>query len=321
MSPDELTAQRLHWLETADIEIEGRMPWSSNATLLCNLCVDGEQVGQAIYKPLAGERPLWDFEPGLHKRECAAYVLSDELGLHLVPPTVLRDGPAGEGSVQWFVDADHQQHYFTIYEHREDLHPRLSEFAFFDFLANNTDRKSGHVLIDADDQLWGIDHGLCFAADFKLRTVIWEFGGSDIPEELVQKAVALAAEVPADLVALLDADEVEAMQHRAEWIVAQRTSPSTPAAAATPGPSSNWLLGGIPARNASRRNLRRKPSRIPPRTTPSTHEGLEGLLGGIPATTASRRNLRRFPSRIPPGTMPVSAGGPRVAGGSGRSRG
>ena len=90
MSTDELTAQQLRWLETAEIQVEGRMPWSSNATLLCTLCADGEPVGQAIYKPLRGERPLWDFEPGLHKREYAAYVLSEALGLGLVPPTVLR---------------------------------------------------------------------------------------------------------------------------------------------------------------------------------------------------------------------------------------
>ena len=99
------------------------------------------------------------------------------MGLDLVPPTVIRDGPLGEGSLQWFVDADHSQHYFTIHESREDLHDRLRAVAVFDLLANNTDRKSGHVLIDADDHIWGIDHGLCFAADFKLRTVVWEFGG------------------------------------------------------------------------------------------------------------------------------------------------
>ena len=153
---------RLKLLSTAEVDIEGRMPWSSNATFLCNLTVDGEHVGQAIYKPLRGERPLWDFEPGLHKREVAAFRLSAAMGLELVPPTVLRDGPLGEGSLQWFIDADHQQHYFTIYENREDLHEALKAFALFDVIANNTDRKSGHLLIDADDHLWGIDHGLCF---------------------------------------------------------------------------------------------------------------------------------------------------------------
>ena len=142
--------------------------------------------GQAIYKPMRGERPLWDFEPGLHRREVAAYRLSEALGLDLVPPTVLRDGPYGEGSVQWFVDVDHRQHYFTIHEERPDLHDTLRNVAVFDLLANNTDRKSGHVLIDSDDHIWGIDHGLCFAADFKLRTVVWEFGGEPIDAALLE---------------------------------------------------------------------------------------------------------------------------------------
>jgi uncharacterized repeat protein (TIGR03843 family) len=206
-------------LATADIDIEGRMPWSSNATLLCNLTVDGAAVGQAIYKPLRGERPLWDFEPGLHKREYAAFVLSEAMGLDIVPPTILRDGPIGEGSLQWFIEADHQQHYFTIFEHRDDLHEALKAFAFFDIIVNNTDRKSGHVLIDGDDHLWGIDHGLCFAADFKLRTVVWEFGDQPVPDVLVTAAEELVDRVPLSLAALLVDEEVEAMQERAQWIV------------------------------------------------------------------------------------------------------
>lgn len=225
MPPDELTPSRLELLRTADIEIEGRMPWSSNATLLCNLKVDGEHVGQAIYKPLRGERPLWDFEPGLHKREYAAFVLSETMGLGIVPPTVLRDGPVGEGSVQWFVDADHQQHYFTIYEQRDDLHEALKAFAFFDVIANNTDRKSGHVLIDANDRLWGIDHGLCFAAEFKLRTVVWEFGGEPVPDLYVTAAEELLERIPLDVATLLADDEVQAMQERAQWIVDHREFP------------------------------------------------------------------------------------------------
>ena len=120
MSADELS--HLHLLEHAQVDIEGRMPWSSNATFLCNLSLEGEHVGQAIYKPLRGERPLWDFEPGLYRREVAAYLLSEAMGLGIVPPTVVRDGPLGDGSLQWFVDADHQQHYFTLYENRPDLH-------------------------------------------------------------------------------------------------------------------------------------------------------------------------------------------------------
>ena len=217
--------RRLGLLATADIDIEGRMPWSSNATFLVNLSVEGEAVGQAIYKPLKGERPLWDFEPGLHRRELAAYRLSEAMGLDLVPPTIIRDGPLGEGSLQWFVEADHQQHYFTIYETHPELHDALRPFALFDVIANNTDRKSGHVLIDGDDHLWGIDHGLCFAAEFKLRTVVWEFGGEPVPGELLTLAAQVADRVPLDVAALLNDEEVEALRERAEWVVQQGKFP------------------------------------------------------------------------------------------------
>jgi uncharacterized repeat protein (TIGR03843 family) len=218
-------AARLEVLRTAEIDIEGRMPWSSNATYLVNLLVSGAAAGQAIYKPLRGERPLWDFEPGLHRRELAAYHLSQAMGLGLVPPTVVRDGPLGEGSVQWFVEADHQQHYFTIHESRDDLHPVLARIAVFDLIANNTDRKSGHVLIDGDDHIWGIDHGLCFAADFKLRTVVWEFGGTDIDDDLVAVAERLSRTVPLEVASLLSDDEVEALGERAAWVAEHRVLP------------------------------------------------------------------------------------------------
>ena len=216
---------RLHLLATAEVDIEGRMPWSSNATFLVNLSVDQRPVGQAIYKPLRGERPLWDFEPGLHRRELAAFLLSEAMGIELVPPTIIRDGPLGEGSMQWFVEADHQQHYFTIYEAREDLRDVMREVALFDILANNTDRKSGHVLIDGDDHIWGIDHGLCFAAEFKLRTVVWEFGGETLSDELIATAARIAEQVPLNVAALLDDEEVAAIQERARWVIEHRVFP------------------------------------------------------------------------------------------------
>ena len=125
----------------------------------------GDSEHRAIYKPIRGERPLWDL-PGLHRRERAAYVVSESLGVGAVPPTVIRDGPLGVGSVQWFVDADHSEHYFTIYESRDDLHDQLRGIAILDLAANNTDRKSGHCLL-AHDHVWAIDNGLCFSADYK----------------------------------------------------------------------------------------------------------------------------------------------------------
>jgi uncharacterized repeat protein (TIGR03843 family) len=217
-------ADQLDLLAVGEIDIEGRMPWSSNATFLVNVTA-GDRVAQAIYKPLRGERPLWDFEPGLHRRELAAFRLSHEMGLDLVPPTVIRDGPLGEGSVQWFVAADHQQHYFTIHETRPDLYDELRAVAVFDVIANNTDRKSGHVLIDIEDHIWGIDHGLCFAADFKLRTVVWEFGGEPVPEALTAAVARIAEGVPLSVAALLDDAEVEAIQERAQWLVEQPVLP------------------------------------------------------------------------------------------------
>ena len=220
MPADELTdrARQVHVLTCGEIDIEGRMPWSSNATFLVTVSC-GDEVARAIYKPTRGERPLWDFEPGLHRREVAAYHLSEALDLDLVPPTVIRDGPYGEGSLQWFVDVDHRQHYFTIHEERPDLHNTLRGVALFDLIANNTDRKSGHVLIDGEDHIWGIDHGLCFSADFKLRTVVWEFGGEPIDAPLVDAARRIADRVPLEVATLLADDEVTAMQRRAEWVI------------------------------------------------------------------------------------------------------
>jgi len=141
------------------------------------------------------------------------------MGFHIVPPTIVRNGPHGEGSMQWFVDADHSEHYFTIYEKYEDMHDRLRLMGVLDVVANNTDRKSGHVLIDGDDHIWGIDHGLCFAAQFKLRTVIWEFAGEAIPDEAIAPLQRLVDGVPLEIAALLDDDEVTAIQERAEWLL------------------------------------------------------------------------------------------------------
>ena len=190
---------RLHLLATAEVDIEGRMPWSSNATFLVNLSVDQQPVGQAIYKPLRGERPLWDFEPGLHRRELAAFLLSEAMGIELVPPTIIRDGPLGEGSMQWFVEADHQQHYFTIYEARADLHHVMREVALFDILANNT--------------------------EFKLRTVVWEFGGETMTDDLLATAAKIAERVPLEVSALLNDEEAAAIQERAQWVVEHRVFP------------------------------------------------------------------------------------------------
>ena len=151
-------------------------------TYLVSLDDSGDEPLNAVYKPAGGERSLWDFPDGLFRREVAAFTLSEALGWGLVPPTVLRpDGPFGEGSLQLFVEADYNQHYFTLYD--EGGHEALLQaMCAFDIVANNADRKSGHVLKGPDGRLWGIDHGLCFHRQPKLRTVIWDFAEDLIPK-------------------------------------------------------------------------------------------------------------------------------------------
>jgi uncharacterized repeat protein (TIGR03843 family) len=196
-----------------EVEVLGRMPWSSNATFLCVVRC-GDDARHAVYKPRRGERELWDFPSGLHQREVAAYELSAALGWDLVPVTVQRDGPLGVGSVQDVVDADFEQHYFTLYED-EANHDVLRRMCAFDLVGNNTDRKSGHVLLGRDGRIRGIDHGLMFHHEFKLRTVIWEFGGEPVPAAvLADLAAFLDADLPDALAALLDPFERDALRTR-----------------------------------------------------------------------------------------------------------
>ena len=200
------------------VTIRGRMPWASNATFLVEIALDGDTT-LGVYKPERGERPLWDFPPGLYKREVAAYHLSEALGWGLVPPTVCREGPYGEGSVQLFVPADFEQHYFTLREHAEHR-DRLERICVFDLLANNADRKGGHCLAGDDGAIYAIDNGLTFHAEMKLRTVIWDFGGEPIPQALLDDVKrALAAAVPPPLADLLDAHEKRALLARARAVL------------------------------------------------------------------------------------------------------
>jgi len=207
------------------LEILGLLPRSSNSTFLARAVAGGGEA-LVVYKPRRGEAPLWDFPEGtLCQREVAAYVVAKALGWPDVPPTVLRDGPAGEGSVQLFVEFDPQQHYFTM---AEDQAPeRQDEFrriAAFDLIVNNADRKSGHCLCARDDgRVFCVDHGVSFSVEPKLRTVIWEFAGEPIPDELREDARRLAGELRGgslvdELRALLDAEEVDATARRARAV-------------------------------------------------------------------------------------------------------
>ncbi len=209
----------LEVLAAGSVDVVARIVPSSNHALLTQVSC-AEQVVTAVYKPEAGERPLWDFEPGLYRREVAAYLLSEFLGWGLVPPTVVRnDAPAGVGSLQLYIEADPSEHYFTLYERAPETLSALRAMAVFDLLANNADRKSGHVLRAADGRIQGIDHGLCFAADDKLRTVIWDFAGEPIGQELLDRVAPLAAELPPTLATLLDPEELDALQARARRVL------------------------------------------------------------------------------------------------------
>ena len=207
-------ARALSLLAEGDIELKGRMPWSSNATFLVEVSRAGATT-LAVYKPGRGERALWDFPRGLYRREVAAYVLSEALGWDLVPPTVTRDGPLGEGSVQLFVDADFEQHYFTLYED-EVHHDALRAVCAFDLLANNTDRKSGHCLLGRDGRIYAIDNGLCFHPDPKIRTVIWEFAAEPVPAHLLADVGRVAGAPPPALQEHLDGEEIRGLVRRAE---------------------------------------------------------------------------------------------------------
>jgi len=203
----------LDFLARGEICVKGRMPSASNITLLAELTLEGA-TAFAIYKPERGERPLWDFPPGLYKREVAAYRLSEALGWGLVPPTILRDGPHGIGSFQLFIHADFEQHYFTLLE-RPELRAQLMRICLFDLVANNADRKGGHCLLGDDDRIYAIDNGLTFHVEPKLRTVIWDFGGETIPREATDAIRRLLDEgLPQPLAELLDPDEREALLGR-----------------------------------------------------------------------------------------------------------
>lgn len=202
-------------LRTGDMTVHGRIAGSSNATLLVTCALDGSEV-PAVYKPARGERPLWDFPSGLHRREVAAYVLSELLGWGIVPETVRRiEAPYGPGSVQRLVPEDGESHYFTLLED-DSWRQSLITIAAFDVVANNADRKSGHVLL-AEGRLWAIDNALTFHTQPKLRTVIWDFGGCPLPRPLVADLGRLdaAADLEAQMAELLDPAEQKALLGRA----------------------------------------------------------------------------------------------------------
>lgn len=166
-------AEALELLSSGDLEVLGLIPYSSNYVFLVRVTSD-DRESLAVYKPTRGERPLWDFPPGtLAAREAAAFAVSRAAGWSFVPPTVLReDAPLGPGSLQLFIEHDPERHFFVLAEERLS---DLVQLAAFDVVINNADRKAGHVLEDAEGNLWAVDHGLSFNVEPRLRTVIWTF--------------------------------------------------------------------------------------------------------------------------------------------------
>lgn len=213
----------LKTLSEGEIAITGEFLWGSNYTFAASVHRGSHHL-LAVYKPTRGERPLWDFpRASLAKREVAAYLVSEALGWRLVPSTVYRnDGPIGPGSLQLYIEHDPEYHYFTFSpEDRQRLRP----VALFDLLINNADRKGSHVLIDRENHLWLIDHGICFHREEKLRTVIWDFAGEPFPEELLTAVNRLSEQLQpgCDLAHRLEdyltTEEIAALAARARRLV------------------------------------------------------------------------------------------------------
>lgn len=195
-------------LEQGEIEITHRLVDASNATLLGVI----EDLGKVIYKPIAGERPLWDFPHGsLADREVAAYKLNRYLGLDLIPETVIRDGPFGPGMVQRWIDVDEQM---DLISYAQGKDPQLRLLALYDAIVNNTDRKFGHILIDPHGKLFGCDHGVTFHEEDKLRTVLWQFAADEFMSDevnLLERASRDRSKISEMLRSHLTEEEIEAI--------------------------------------------------------------------------------------------------------------
>jgi len=218
-------------LSEGSIKVEGRVVDSSNQALLVTVIYE-DMSGLACYKSELGERPLWDFPDGLWRREVAAYELDVQLGTDLVPTTVGRDdGPYGPGSFQWWVEDRQGDHYFTLRE-RPEFHDWFARLAAFDVIANNADRKAGHVLYDGA-RLWAIDNGLCFHEEDKLRTVIWEYAGLAVEDHLLERIDRFAKGETGEVARWLNPSELALAQLRAHGLVENALYP-------VPDETSDW---------------------------------------------------------------------------------
>ncbi len=237
-------------LSNGELELVGRLMQASNATFLSQLKSENEQI-DCVYKPIKGERPLWDFPTGtLGLREVAAYEVSRIGGFDVVPVTVLADGPVGVGSLQVWVDSadsDNEQlvdlipsrllpkpGWFDVVEgldpHETSVsvvhadHPGLRMLAVFDVLVNNADRKGGHILF-SDGHVFGVDHGISFHTEHKLRTLLWGWAGRELTEREVAAVTKARDEAPEQLAELLDSHEIDAFVSRADALLRRRRLP------------------------------------------------------------------------------------------------
>ncbi|MFF8595527.1 SCO1664 family protein [Streptomyces sp. NPDC015220] len=247
-------------LARGELTVRGRIREASNAALFCTVACDGLEAS-CVYKPVAGERPLWDFPDGtLAGREVAAYEVSEATGWGLVPPTVLRDGPYGEGMVQLWIEADPEAELLALLDAEEPepgwkaigfaevdedrtallVHAddeRLRRLAVLDAVINNADRKGGHLLPTADGRLYGIDHGVTFNVDDKLRTLLWGWAGDPLPQEAVgvlkglKDALGEGGALAARLSGLITPAETDATRARVDALLAAGTHPE---------PSGQW---------------------------------------------------------------------------------
>ena len=224
-------ADALDLLANGALEVEGRLVVASNATLYCTIRGGGREAA-CVYKPVAGERPLWDFPAGsLAGREVSAYHVSVAAGWHLVPPTVYRDGPFGPGMCQLWIDSDESVDVIALAKSKD--HPALRDMAVFDAVVNNADRKIGHLLPDRQGHLYGCDHGVCFGEDYKLRTVLWQWRGRELPETalaaLGRLRGALAdGDLRTELDRWLSPAEMDATRQRVELLLEHKVHPFPP---------------------------------------------------------------------------------------------
>ncbi len=219
-------------LADGELIVTGRLIDASNATLLAQCTLDNEIV-KCIYKPIAGERPLWDFQDGnLAQREFAAYLISEYLEMHIVPLTILRDGPFGLGMVQEWIDIDQDVDLAEFFSQDD---PQLRKMALFDAVINNTDRKIGHLLPHPDGRLFGCDHGVTFHHEYKLRTVLWQWAGSDLTEDEIGSLQALQEILETNesgtLHSLITQTELLSLKSRIDALIKDRSFPL---------PSTDW---------------------------------------------------------------------------------